>query len=124
MDISGIAAKMIKLSAHSITLKNEDGKTIGIVRNIVPYTELRTSEQMKYWRKLREYSMLDPECLKRLIMHDGELYYLHNLKPLEFYETYCQGREGFECERDYYEKRKEFADKIAEIATVIPCYIL
>lgn len=124
MDISGIAAKTIKLSAHSITLKDEDGKTIGIVRNIVPYTELRTSEQMKYWRKLREYSMLDPECLKRLIMHDGELYYLHNLKPLEFYEKYCQGREGFECERDYYEKRKAFADKIVEIATVIPCYIL
>lgn len=62
MDISGIAAKMIKLSAHSITLKNEDGKTIGIVRNIVPYTELRTSEQMKYWRKLREYSMLTPNA--------------------------------------------------------------
>lgn len=124
MKISDIVNTSIKISVHSITVKGENGKTAGVVRDVVPYTELRTNEQMKYWRKLREYSMLTPECLKRLIMHDGELYYLHNLKPLEFYETYCQGREGFECERDYYEKRKAFVDKIAEIATVIPCYIL
>lgn len=124
MDIIEISNKKVKVSAHSITVKNDDGKTTGIVRNIVPYKDLQTSEQMKYWRQIREYGMFDSECLKRLVAYEGVLYYLNNLNPLEFYETYCENREGFECERENYEKRKAFVNKVAEIATVIPCYIL
>lgn len=43
MKISEIANRKIKISSHLITVKNDDDKTCGVVRNIRPYNELRIS---------------------------------------------------------------------------------
>lgn len=124
MKISDIKNRKIKLSIHSITVKDDNGKTIGVVKNLTPWSELRTSEQIKYFRWLSEQGLFKPEYLKRLIMCDGSLYYLYDLNNLKMYERYFCGKEGFEREQANYEQYKEKVQKIAEIANVVSCYMV
>ena len=125
MDISEIENKMIKINSHSITVKNEQGKTCGIVNNIKPFKELRPSDGMKYFKLLRECGLWgNSDLIKYFIVYDGEPYYLHNLKPLETYERLFSGKDGFENEEKRYNERKQIADKVAAFATVIPCYVI
>lgn len=125
MKIAEIANRKIKISPHSITVKNDDGKTCGVVRDVRPYDELRTAEQMEYHKKFCEFGIFNhSEFVKCFVLCDGEPYFLHNLRPLETYERLFKGKEGWETEERKYNERKQAAEKMAEIATVIPCYVM
>ena len=41
MKIADIQNKRVKISSHSITVKDERDKTCGVVRDVKPYRELR-----------------------------------------------------------------------------------
>lgn len=124
MDILELKNQRVKISPRSITCRNEYGKTCGVVRNTQLYTQARPAEQMKYHKFVRECGIWGhPELAAGLILCDGQLYYLHNLRPLEAYEHFMKDRPGFENETNHYNHRKQAAEKIAEFATVIPCYI-
>lgn len=123
--IAEISNRKIKISPHSITVKNDDGKTCGVVRDVRPYNELRTAEQMEYHKKFRDFGVFNhSELVKCFVLCDGEPYFLHNLRPLETYERLFKGKEGWENEERKYNERKQAAEKMAEIATVIPCYVM
>lgn len=55
MNIKDIENKRVKLSSHSITVKDEYGKTCGVVRDVKPFKELRPIEAMRYYSKLRDF---------------------------------------------------------------------
>lgn len=125
MKITEIANKKVKISSHSITVKNGDDKTCGVVRDVKPFKELRPADGMKYFPKLRELGVFgNSELLKCFVLCDGEPYFLHNLRPLETYEKLFKGKEGWESEERKYNERKQAAERMAEIATVIPCYVI
>lgn len=123
MKITDITNKTIKLSKHSITVKDEQDKTRGVVRGVTPFKELRTAEQMKYWKQLRECGLWGSEFMDGFIICDGEPYYLHNLKVIVDYKKYFE-QLGYENDRKKYEQQLEIAEKVKEFATVIPCYLL
>ena len=124
MNISELKNQRIKISPRSITCRNENGKTCGVVRDVKQFKTARPAEQMKYFKAVRECGIWgNPELSDCLILVDSELYYLYNLRPIETYEHFMMGREGFESDTAAYNRRKSAAEKIAEVATVIPCYI-
>lgn len=53
MNIEEIRNKRVKISPHSITVKDEYNKTRGIVRNIFPYTECRPAQRMDFFKTLK-----------------------------------------------------------------------
>lgn len=125
MKIADIQNKRVKISSHSITVKDERDKTCGVVRDVKPYRELRPAEQMDYFKKLKECGIWgDSELMQCFIICDGKPYYLHNLRPVETYEKIFKGVEGWESEERRYNTIMQAAEKMATMATVIPCYVM
>lgn len=125
MKIEEIINKRVKVSSHSITVKDDRDKTCGVVRDVKPYRELRPAEQMDYFKKLKERGIWgDSEFMQYFIICDGKPYYLHNLRPVETYEKMFKGVEGWESEERIYNARIQAAEKMATMATVIPCYVM
>ena len=124
MDILELKNKKVKISPHSITCKDERGKTCGIVRNITLFTQAQPRIQFEHHKTVNVCGMRDGyDLIKNLIISDGKLYYLYDLKPIEFYEKYIKGLSGFESDTKRYNQRIQAAEKAAEYITVIPCYI-
>lgn len=127
MEIKEIGNKHIKIGKTSITVINtETGKTCGVVRNIRKFADLQPNKQIDYFGKIRNAgawgSRIDG-IIDCVIISDNQLYYLHNLAPIDFYNKYFADREGFENEKTHFEKRLQIAENMKQIATVIPCYV-
>lgn len=124
MDIFSIAHERIKLSPHSITVKNDSNKTIGVVRGITKFKDLRISESQKYFHKLREAGVWGV-LTENVIFCDGKMYYLHNLQADENYMKYfAADKEFFKQEFENYEVRQQLKRNMEKICTVIDCYIM
>lgn len=52
MKLEEIAGKRVKLSAATITVKDADGKTRGIVRNVRPFKSWSTRESFDHFKAL------------------------------------------------------------------------
>lgn len=125
MKIEEIQNRRIKISFHSITVKNDDDKTCGVVKDVKPFKELRPADAMKYFSKLHEIGVFgNSELLKCFVICDGKPYFLNNLCPLETYERLFKDKEGWEGEERKYNERKQIVERMTEIATVIPCYVI
>jgi len=127
MKITELENKHIKIGKTSITVFNhETGKTCGIVRNICKFMDLHPNKATNYFRQLRDAGAWGSGIngiIDSVIIADGQLYYLHNIKAIENYNRYFAGHEGFEAEKNCYKQRLEIADKMRQYARVIPCYI-
>lgn len=127
MEITALENKHIKIGKTSITVKNpETGKTGGVVRNICKFRDLQPNRQIDYFGAIRRAgawgSRIDG-IIDCVIISDNQLYYLHNLKPIEVYNKYFANCEGFENDRKIFEERLQIAENMKQIATVIPCYV-
>ncbi len=78
MEIREIAGKSVVVSAHTITVKNDDGKTQGMVRNIDNLYSVQANKQFVYSQKLKK--SLDRSDymgqLRNIIIANENLYYL------------------------------------------------
>jgi hypothetical protein len=124
MRIEELKNQYVKISDRSITCKDENGKTKGIVTNAVKFGKLQPNKQIDYFKQIRAAGLWGNGESEKVYIIDGKIYYLFNLKPLEFYEKYFAGKPGFESETERYNQRKKMAEEAAKIGTVIPCYIL
>lgn len=127
MEIIEIEGKHIKIGKSSITVKNpETGKTCGVVKDVCKFSDLQENRKSEYFKKLREAgawgSRIDG-LLDCVIIVDNQLYYLYNLNPMNTYNRCFAGHEGFESEKERYEKRLTVAENMRKISTVIPCYV-
>lgn len=52
-EIKDCIGKKIKISKGSITIKTDDGKTSGVVRNITSLYDLQANRQMDYYKTIR-----------------------------------------------------------------------
>ncbi len=127
MKITELGGKHVKIGKTSITAKDpETGKTCGVVRGICKFMDLQANKSIDYFGKIRNTgawcSGIDG-LIDCIIFADNQLYYLHNLKPINSYNKLFAGHEGFDNEKAQYEKRMQIAENMKRISTVIPCYV-
>lgn len=89
-EIKDCIGKNLKISKCSITIKSDDGKTCGVVKNIRKFHDIQTNKQMDYFHLLRKSgawgsSNFDVDsCIEK----DGKLYAFRNMKSKLFHEKY------------------------------------
>ena len=121
MDIEMLKGKRVKICPRSITCKNENDKTCGVVNNVVSFLNLAPRYQCELSKKF-DRTKLD---WKQIYVKDNkEMFYLLNLRTIEFYERYIKGKEGFANEENKYCKMIESAKEAEKSMVVIPCYII
>lgn len=127
MTILELENKHIKIGRTSITVINtETDKTCGVVRNIRIFRDLAVNKQMEYFKPLRSAGLWGcgiDGIIDAVIISENQLYYLHNLKPIETYNKLFKGVDGWESERKRAEERQTIAENMKQFATVINCYI-
>ena len=125
MNIKDIKNKKVKISPHSITCKNGEGKTCGIVKDIRLHRDIPRSKAQECFKIFKESGIWgDSVLMDCIVYHNDELYYLHNLKPIEFYERFFKNADEWTPEKQRYNKRLEVAENLSKVIHVIPCYIL
>lgn len=87
-DIKDCIGKNIKISRNSITIKSDEGKTCGVVRNIISLYDLQPNKQMDYYKKLREIGLHGKISIKDCIIKDDVMYVFRNIKSKLFYEKF------------------------------------
>ncbi len=127
MEITKIEGKHVKIGKTSITVKNpKTGKTSGVVKNICKFLNLQPNKKLDYFKKIREVGVWGSRIdvlLDCVIIVDNHIYYLHNLNPINIYNKYFAGHEGFENEQSHCDERLRIAENMKQISTVIPCYV-
>ena len=87
-EIKDCIGKNVKISKGSITIKTENGKTCGVVRNIVSLYDLQANKQMEDYQKLRKLNLHGKISIKDCIISDGTMYVFRNIKSKLFHEKY------------------------------------
>ena len=87
-DIKDCMNKKIKISKGSITIKDDNNKTCGVVRNIVNLYDLQANKQMDYYRKIRDMGLHGKISTRDCIISDGTMYVFRNMKSKLFHEKY------------------------------------
>lgn len=95
-EIKDCMNKKVKISKGSITIKNDEGKTCGIVRNIVSLYDLQANKQIDYYKKLKGLNR--GISIRDCIISKDTMYIFRNIKSKLFNEKY-----GY---MDDYEKQK------------------
>lgn len=122
-EIKDCVGKKIKISRTSITIKDENEKTRGVVRDITNFHDLQENKQTKYYKMLRELGVwgnrnFDGIC----IVKDDIMYIFRNIKSKFFHKKY-----GYfsESERQKAEEREALYNAIkAAGIDVVECILL
>ena len=93
-EIKDCIGKNVKISKGSITIKTEDGKTCGVVRNIVSLYDMQANKQMDYYQKIKHAGLHGKISIKDCIIADGTMYVFRNIKSKLFHEKYGFISEG------------------------------
>ena len=79
MEIKDISGKRISVSAHTITVKSETGKTAGMIRNISTLDNIQPNKQMDFSSRLRKAGLsreLMMKYLDKIIIYEGDMFFL------------------------------------------------
>lgn len=118
-EIKDCIGKRIKISKSSITIKNEEGKTCGVVRNIISLYDLQANKQMEYYRTIKNLGLHGKIDIKDCIISNGIMYVFRNIKSKLFHEKYGYV-DDYEREKAEEQKRTYQTFKDSGI-TVIEC---
>ena len=87
-EIKDCNGKKVKISKGSITIKSEDGKTNGVVRNITSLYDLQANKQMDYYKIILKLDLHGKISIKDCIIVDGVMYVFRNIKSKLWHEKY------------------------------------
>ena len=87
-EIKDCIGKNVKISKGSITIKAEDGKTCGVVRNIVSLYDMQANKQIEYYKKIKQAGLHGKISIKDCIIADGIMYVFRNIKSKLWHEEY------------------------------------
>ncbi len=78
MTITELEGRNVKLSAHTITVKDDAGKTRGLVRSASRYKDLPMREQIDFWKTLKRSGLMDHggKVYAAVFVDDKKLYWL------------------------------------------------
>lgn len=111
MNIKDLQGKNIKISKNSITAKDENGKTCGVVRNVSKLMDLPPRKVFEFAKKI------NGDFRSEIYICDNEIYVFNNLSTLEGFKRLS---ELYAEQEKKLQKRKEAAEKFA---TVIEVYL-
>ena len=86
--IKDCIGNQVKISKTSITIKSEDGKTSGIVKNIASLYDLQANKQIEYYHKIRKLGLHGKISIKDCIIFENKLYVFRNIKSKIWHEKY------------------------------------
>ena len=86
--IKDCIGNQVKISKSSITIKSEDGKTSGIVKNIISLYDLQANKQIEYYHKIRKLGLCGKISIKDCIIYENKLYVFRNIKSKIWHEKY------------------------------------
>lgn len=117
-EIKDCENRNVKISKGSITIKDENGKTSGIVRNIVSLYDLQPNKQMDYYKRLRNIGLHGKISIRDCIISDGTMYIFRNIKSKLFHEKYGymddNEKQKVEEQEAYYNTAKENGIEVIE----------
>lgn len=87
-EIKDCVGKNVRISKCSITIKDDNNKTCGVVRNITSLYNLQANKQIDYYRTLRKLGLHGKISIKDCIISDGIMYVFRNIKSKLFHEKY------------------------------------
>ena len=87
-EIKDCIGKHVKISKNSITIKNEEGKTCGVVRNISSLADIQPNKQMDYYKILKKLNLHGKLPLSTYIIANDKMYAFRNIKSKLFHEKY------------------------------------
>lgn len=128
MEITKINGEEIKIGKTSITVKGDNGKTKGVIKNCNVINNLlppRTLFEVAY--KLRKKNIKVMDFYNRLVAVDGNYYFLYDLRKNDFVEKYAiKNPEIFQAEINKVKEQDELANLCVRsgIIQVIKCRIL
>ena len=121
MKMEELKNKCVVVGKTSITCKDEHGKTCGIVRNVKSWKILQPREIFDFAKVVRDSGIRSAGLCDNIIVDGKQLYYLHDLKPLEAVEKYFK---DFPGEQERYNLRVSIAEAAPNYnIIVIPCYV-
>ena len=126
MEIQDIKGRRVKVGKTSITVKDEQDKTRGIVRNIRKFNDIPMNRQVEAFGMLKKIGIWGSGInglLDCVILDGNKFYFLNNTRPLVSYQKYFAGL-GCEAEEKRYNQRLQIAEEAAKYMTVIDCELL
>ena len=120
MEILECKGRKVKISRGSITVKSDDGKTCGIVRNIVSLYNIQPNKQYVFYAELRRKGLDSMKIgLNNIIIKENTLYFFRNIKGKLFHEKYGYFSDE---ERRNAEEQEALYNQIAEAGySIIEC---
>lgn len=115
MEIMGIKNQYVRLSKGSITVKDENGKTKGLVRGLTRFLDLQTNKRIDYFKLLRNSGVWGNKKIDmdNCYILDGAVYLIRNMNSYKYYT---------EEEKEKYDTMYQNIENYGVI--VIPCYFV
>lgn len=117
----------VKLNRTSITVKDESGKTVGVITNCKTKASLSPREAFSVLGELKAKGLTHNEAMEiisDIAVKDDEIYYFWNQSLNHFVEQYGN-MEGFETEKSHLTIQKERVAKLESLhIPVIRCFFL
>lgn len=89
MDITNINGKHIKISKNSITVKDDNNKTCGVIRNIISLYDIQPNKQCDIYHKLLNDGIRAMDYgIKDIIIKNDTIYFINNIKSKLHYDKY------------------------------------
>lgn len=112
MEITKINGEEIKIGKTSITIKGDNSKTIGVIRNCtIINNSLAPRILFEISHKLKEKNINLMSLYNRLVTVDGNYYFLYNLRKNDFVEKYAiKNPEIFQADINKVKEQDELAD--------------
>lgn len=112
MEITKINGEEIKIGKTSITVKGDNSKTIGVIRNCtIINNSLAPRILFEISRKFKEKNINLMSLYNRLVAVDGNYYFLYNLRKNDFVEKYAiKNPEIFKADINKVKEQDELAD--------------
>ena len=127
MTMQELEGKRVKISAGTITVKDEEWKTRGMVRGVRTWGRFSFREQFDHHKAITAAGIWGARIdgIMDCVILDGKnLYYLNDLRALETYRKCFEGRDGWPEEKRVYEERLAIAEKAKSVMNVVNVYIL
>lgn len=123
MKITDIAPDYkIKPNKTSITVKDNGGKTKGVITDCITFSNMATREQFELHNRLKKFGVNNLEIASNCVMKDGEIYFLYNISSRNWIEKYGAFDER---EQNKLDKLEAQAKQLKESGiTVIECLFI
>lgn len=124
MDFKDLEGRAVKISAHTITAKDERGKICGMVRDVRNFSDVPPRVKFDFNKIIRDSGLWGNVDMSRVFVDDKRLVWLYPAHKDEFYNKYVKGNESlFEADAAYYEKRREIEEKAKSAGVlVVHCF--